>query len=189
MLNSSPNIRLRPKRVKSAFALLGCIALVACSPALNWREARPPGSDLLLTFPCKPQHLSRQVTLGGRAVTMQMTGCVAAGMTFALASADVGHARQLAPALATLRASVLANVQGHADALQPSAVAHAVTGLRDAVAMDVSGKVAADRPVREHVVLFAHGTRVYQATALAVGKGWQPDAAATFAASIRLPAH
>ncbi len=190
MVDSSPDPGSPGRRFRAFVALLGCAALVGCSPALDWRDAHPAGVDLLLTFPCKPRQVTQQVLLGGRPASMRMTGCVADGMTFALASADVGSAQQVAPALATLRASVLANVHGTATALHPSAVPHATAGLADAVEMDVSGHVAPGaRPVHEHVVLFARGSHVYQATALAVGDGWRADAAATFAASIRLPAH
>ena len=168
--------------------LLGCTLLAACSPSLDWREARPKGVDLLLTFPCKPQQLTQPVMLGGQRVAMSMTGCVAAEMTFALAHADVGRAQRVAPALATLRAAALANVGGRASDVHPSTVAHATPGLADAVEFDLSGHGPDGAALREHVVLFAQGSQVYQATALGAAARYQDDAARSFAASIRLPA-
>ncbi len=176
------------QRTARFVVLLTCALLLgACSPALDWREARPQGTDLLLTFPCKPQQVTQPVMLGEQRVTMSMTGCVASGMTFALAHADVGSAPRVAPALATLRAAALANVHGSAAAVHASAVAHATPGLADAVEMDVAGHDPRGGAVREHVVLFAQGSQVYQATALATSAHYQDDAARSFAASIRLP--
>ncbi len=189
MSDSSPNPSKHPRRHVLFVVLLGCALLGACSPALDWREARPKGVDLLLTFPCKPQQLTQPVVLGGQRVSMSMTGCVAAGMTFALAHADVGRAAQVAPALATLRAAAVANVHGRASAVHASTVANATSGLSDAVEMDVSGQGPRGDAVREHVVLFAQGSQVYQATALAAADHYQDDAAHSFVASIRLPAH
>ncbi|OIQ89386.1 hypothetical protein GALL_287080 [mine drainage metagenome] len=180
---------MRQAKRTSRFVVLlgGALLLGACSPALDWREARPKGTDLLLTFPCKPQQLTQPVMLGEQRVTMSMTGCVASGMTFALAHADVGSAARVAPALATLRDAALANVHGQATAVHASAVDHATPGLADAVEMDVAGRDPRGGAVREHIVLFAQGSQVYQATALAASAHYQDDAARSFTTSIRLP--
>ena len=37
----------------------------ACSPALNWREFQPAGSQARLMFPCRPASHARQVALAG----------------------------------------------------------------------------------------------------------------------------
>ena len=51
---------MNPRALKSA-ALAACVALVACSPALDWREVRPSGTRLLAMFPCKAGAQQRSV--------------------------------------------------------------------------------------------------------------------------------
>lgn len=88
------------------------VCLLACSPALNWREARfdAAGSTRLL-MPCKPDRAERAVVMGGQAVTLQMLGCDADGATFAVSHVRVAEAGAAAVILAGWRAAVLAHVQ------------------------------------------------------------------------------
>jgi hypothetical protein len=162
--------------------LLGATLLGACSPALNWRDARPEGTSLLLTFPCKPQQIAQDVVLAGRNVHMSMTGCVAAGMTFALAHARLDDAASSAAALDALRQSAVANLDGRVGASHPVQVG------RDAgIALDIDGRSPQAEAMREHVVLFAHGADAYQATTFGSADAYKDDAAQMFAESIRMP--
>ena len=170
-----------------ATILLGAL-LGACSPTLNWREASPPGADILLEFPCRPQTLTQPVQLGGRQLSMSMTGCVAAGMTFALAHVDVGQPAAVEATLAGLRQAALANLAAHVLASRPSAVPHADRGLPDAVELDLAGHAPGGIEMREHLLLFAQGSQVFQATVLARRADFQRDAARSFAASVQLAA-
>ncbi len=163
------------------------VFLAGCSPSLNWRESHPKGLDVLVTFPCKPQQVSQSVKLGSASVSMSMTGCEAAGMTFALAHANVGSAERVAPALSQMHRDALANVAGRTTASRLPAVAHGrsdVVGARD---IDIAGRGPDGKPLKEHVVMFAQGTQVYQATVLGTDREFNNDAARTFTASIRLP--
>lgn len=164
------------------------VFLSGCSPSLNWRDARPKGLDVLATFPCKPQQVTQQVALGGTSVGMSMTGCEAAGMTFALAHADMGSASRVGPALAQLRRDALANVVGRIIASRPVSIDHARADIADALDMDIAGRGPDGKPLKERVVLFAQDAQLYQATVLGADDDFKDDAARTFAASIRLPA-
>ena len=171
-----------------AAVLLGLL-LGGCSPALNWREAGPPGVDILLSFPCRPQTLTQPVQLAGRSMSMSLTGCVAAGMTFALAHVDAGRAADVEPTLAALRQAALANLSARVLASRPAAVAHADRGLPDAVELDLAGHAPGGIKMREHLLLFAQRNQVFQATVLARQQDYRRDAARTFAASVQLSAH
>lgn len=172
----------------AASVLLGLL-LAGCSPALNWREAGPPHVDILLSFPCRPQTVTQPVRLAGRQLSMSMTGCVASGMTFALAHVDVGQVADVEPALADLHRAALANLSARVLTARPAAVAHADRGLPDAVELDLAGNAPGGIKMREHLLLFSQGTQVFQATVLARRADYRRDAARTFAASVQLSAH
>jgi hypothetical protein len=177
---------LRATRIVVCAALAG--SLWACSPTLDWREAGPRGVDILLQYPCKPQSVTQPVVLAGKRLDMSMTGCEAGHMTFALAHADLGDAALVAPALAELRRDAVANVRGHVLHQQAAQVRHAALGQPDAVELDVAGQAPGGGALREHVVLFAQGTQVFQATVLAKDPDYREDAAHTFASSVQLGA-
>lgn len=63
-------------------------ALMACSPALNWRAIHLNG--LAAVLPCKPDHAKRQVQLGALNVVMEMTGCEVNGALYAISYVPVG---------------------------------------------------------------------------------------------------
>lgn len=174
----------RPPRAVAALAL--ATTLLGCSPALNWRQAGPREVDILLDFPCKPQTLTQPVLLAGKRLDMSMTGCEAAHMTFALAHADVGDPARVGPALAELRHDALANIRARVLRSQAATVPHAAPRQPDAVEIDLAGQGPGGEALREHVLLFAQGTQVFQAIVLAGTAHYQDDAAHTFASSVQL---
>ena len=62
-----------------------CLALSvsACSPALDWRDARLASAGLSMLLPCKPQVQDRSVEVQGQPWSATLMACDAAGMTFA----------------------------------------------------------------------------------------------------------
>ena len=183
---SGPAPLRRAARIALGAALTG--SLWACSPALDWRQAGPHGVDILLQYPCKPQSVTQPVVLAGKRLDMTMTGCEASHMTFALAHADLGDASLVAPALAELRRDAISNLHGHVLQARPAQVRHAAPGQADAVELDVAGQAPGGAALREHLVLFAQGTQVFQATVLASQADYREDAAHTFASSVQLGA-
>ena len=170
----------------AATAALAATTLAACSPTLNWREARPEGSGFVVMFPCRPQHQQRDVALAGSVVAMRMNACSAGGANFALATIDAGDPGRVTPDLAALRTQLLANLGGAAVEQQPLTLAGA-TPNPESVRLHAVGK----RPDGSRVVadgaFFVKGLTLYQATVLAGDDGPGREAVDTFFGAIRLP--
>ena len=153
----------QPVRVAAA-VLVACGAMLsACSPALDWRQLHPDGWGLAVSMPCRPANLARQVPLAGAPVELRLLACSADGHTFAIASADMADPARVDPALQALGAAALANVQGRVDAEQPAAVP-GMTPYPGSRRWQVTGRLPDGAAVREQVLVFAHGLRVFQAT-------------------------
>jgi len=168
-----------------AAACAAALAAAACSPALDWRELRPEGSGAVLMLPCKPASHARRVPLAGTPVELTLYACSAAGVTWALAFADVADPARVGPALAALRDAALANVGAAASAPLPLAVPGA-TPNPASVRLALQGRLPDGQAVHEQVAVFARGTRVYQATC--VGAQLPADGVQTFFAGLRTPA-
>lgn len=85
------------------------VALCACSPALNWRNVTLGG--LRFTLPCKPDQAARDVVLGGVSRTLDMRGCEADGVLFAVSRIEVESAGDAAVLVQAWRAAALAALQ------------------------------------------------------------------------------
>ncbi len=166
--------------VIGAAVLLG--ALAGCTPALDWRDARPSGSALQLLFPCKPSAQQRELQLAGQSVKLSLHACTAAGQTWGLAYADMGEVSKVAGALDELLHSAAANL-GAATApgtrqLIPGASPEALSQRAQ-----IDGRLPDGTSVRMQCIVFARGTLVYQLSAL--GQTLDQDAVQTFIESIR----
>ena len=163
--------------------LLLCM-LVACSPSLDWRQVRPEGWGLVASWPCRPTLQARSVPLAGPAVELGLLSCTADGHRFAIASADVADPARVGPALKALAAAAQANVQGVVEA-DRVALVPGMTPQPAARWRRVQGRLPDGQPVREQVLVFAQGMRVFQATL--VGPVADDALAKTFFDSIELP--
>ncbi len=162
-------------------ALLG-LWLAACAPAHDWRESRSADGAVQVLFPCKPQLHERRVTLAGAAQTLSLMACEAGGQTWGLASGELGDPARLTAALDELAAAAGSNV-----AANPSAMAASVPGATPHAGnrrLRLDGRRPDGQPVRMQLAVFAHGTRVYQATAL--GDRLPDELADTFFGSLRV---
>ena len=157
--------RSRARATLGLCASLGSAWLVACSPALDWRQFQPDGWPLAIALPCKPADQQRQVALAGKPVALRMLACTADDHTFAVASADVGDPSAVPAALRALAASARDNVRGRVlsdqDARVPGMTPHA-----EARRWRLRGQLPDGRSVAEQVQVFAHGTRVFQASVI-----------------------
>lgn len=99
---------MKAGRASTVLAAGVLMALAACSPRLNWREVQLGRLSTLL--PCKPDSASRPVVLGGRTLTLEVTGCEADGALFAMSRIQAGDAAQAGAVLQALRQASLENV-------------------------------------------------------------------------------
>lgn len=171
-------------REPALLLFLTCAGLAACSPTLDWREVRPPDSQLLLLFPCKPSAQERRVPLAGPPVRLMLLACSAGGQTWGLAVADVSDPARIAPALAELVATATANIGGAPSRAAPFAVPGA-TPNRGSQRLRIQGTLPDGKAVGMQVAVFTHGTRVFQATVL--GEGGATEAADGFFDGLRIP--
>lgn len=160
------------------------LSLMACSPALNWREVRPPNSGVLAMFPCKPAHEMRRVPLAGPPVSLAIQACSTGEVTYALSYADVGDPTRVGPALQSLRAAVVSNVSGRLSSQRPLQIP-GMTPHPEAVQFEVQGHLPNGSAVKERAAVFSKGTRVFQATVF--GAPLDAEASETFFGGLRLP--
>lgn len=152
---------MRISRIVSQLMVLA-LALVACSPTLNWRDVRPEGTTLSLLLPCKPEKAEKQVPMGGKPTTLRMMGCDAGGLTFAVAAADVSEAGQVPAILLAWQQLTLANMKAtKAESTKALKIAGA-TGA-SGVWATARGQRADGSPVAGHAAYFAQGATVFQA--------------------------
>ena len=114
------------KLVNSTLILLLC----ACTPALNWRDARlesPDGSTLKAALPCKPDSATRKQQLGGIQVDLSMMGCVVNDATFTLSRIPVLDPLSAPKLLAAWQTAAEANMQAVATPKIPVTVSGAGT--------------------------------------------------------------
>ena len=187
MLFLSQPARLSPRRF-ALWATLCSLLVTACSPTFDWRDVRPPESGARLLMPCKPAAQDRRISLAGSTVRLTLLACSAGGLTWGLAHADIAEASLVAAALQALRSAAAANLgvataAGVAGAIEPLAVPGA-TPSASAGRSRLAGRKPDGAAVQMELVVFARGTRVFQASVL--GERLPPDAVDTFLTSIRI---
>lgn len=158
-------------------------SVAACTPAFDWREVRPTGSDAELQFPCKPESRSRVAILGGEAVTMTMVSCSAQGLTFALVHANLGDPARVTPALIAMRKALAANLEAREVSAAPFSLA-GMTPNDQAVRVRYAGRSPQGAPIEEEAAFFTRGMRVYQAAVL--GAHLDAQAVGAFFDNLRL---
>ncbi len=173
-----------PKTVARIAALLAAACAAACAPALDWREFVPEGSDVSVSFPCRPDRHARPVVLAGATAQMQMLVCSAGDATFALAFVDVPDPARVGATLAELRRVAVGNVQGGAPQVAPLQV-KGMTPNEQAARVSVTGRLPDGAAVQEHAAFFTRGLRVYQATV--IGAAPAPQTVDLFIAGLKFP--
>ena len=177
--------RARRPGVRSVFLAALTTAVAACSPTLDWREARPDGAVQLM-FPCRPRHQERSVALAGAQLPMRMHACSAGGSNFALAALDVAEPARVTPDLAALRTQVLVNLAAVATDERPLTLAGATPNPASA-RLHVVGKRADGSRVVADLAFFVKGLTLYQASVVGSDDTRGRAAVDTFFDAIRLP--
>jgi len=165
--------------------LASCLAmlLAACSPALDWRELRPDGTDVVALFPCKAGSHAREVSLAQRQVRMVLYACTAGEVTWALAWADLGDPTLVGPALLELREAAARNLRAEPTSHTLAFNVAGATPNVHSARLRIQGRLPDGLDVTEQVAVFAKGTLVFQATAL--GEKLSTEAADTFFGALR----
>lgn len=147
----------------SHIPILALLFLLACSPALNWREVRLGGAgEYSALLPCKPDQATRPQSLAGYNVTLTMLGCEAAGGLFTIAVAELGTPMAAKTVMAQWQLNLLAALQAQGASRKPFAMAGA-DAVPEATALQVSGRGKEGRPVTVQAVWFARGAQLYHA--------------------------
>jgi hypothetical protein len=132
--------RMHRRRAIVAIAL-ACLA-TACTPTFNWREVPVGDGDLTVLLPCKPDRAERMLPLGAESVRIDMAGCEAGGVTFAVAHAEASGPAQASAWLDAWRQSTRGR-------LADRAATESVASLPRAAAAG-SGGWGGRRPVPSH---------------------------------------
>lgn len=164
---------------------LAAACVVACSPALDWRESRPEGADATLMFPCRPGKVERTVRLAGATLAMQQYACTAGGALYSLSAARAATPESVPTLLAAWRSEAAGNVGGVAIELPPPSVSGATPNVHSGFVRLV-GRLPDQRPVVEHAAFFVRGTRLYQAAVVSTTRPVEPEALDNFFGAIRL---
>jgi hypothetical protein len=166
-----------------AAALWAAATLWACTPALDWREVRPPGSGIVALLPCRPSAATREVVLAGQPpLRMSLHACSAGGRTWGLGVVDVNDPTRVDATLVALRESAAGNLGATAGGSLPLKVPGA-TPQRASSRVAFGGVAPDGRKLLGEAAVFARGTVVVQATVL--GEALPADAAETFFAGLR----
>ena len=89
-----PSSRMRGRRRLDIVLAALAVLAAACTPVFNWREVPVGEGDLVALLPCKPDRAERMLPLGTEAVRIDMAGCEAGGVTFAIAHAEASGPAQ-----------------------------------------------------------------------------------------------
>lgn len=173
------------KTFRRTTALLMAACAAGCSPALDWREFVPEGTDLSIGFPCRPDRQARTVMVAGASARMQMLACSADDATFALAFIDVAEPARTGRVLAELRATAVSNLR----AAPPQVTTLQIKGMTpndQAARVSLSGTLPDGTAVQGHAAFFVRGLRVYQATVIGVRP--TPQAIETFIGGLKFKA-
>ncbi|OWY26755.1 hypothetical protein [Herbaspirillum robiniae] len=166
----------------SAAALAALLALAACSPRYNWREASDNGAHFVVLLPGKPATVTRPVDLDGPKVDMTMTAAEAGGATFAVGTAELADAAAAVKALDAMSTALLNNIGGRPQgaALLPGKT----DGFSRSIDLDAHG-AAGGRPLRLVARLAARDRRIYQVLILGDEKALTDENIETFFGSFK----
>ncbi|WP_432240415.1 hypothetical protein [Herbaspirillum robiniae] len=166
----------------SAAALAALLALAACSPRYNWREASDNGAHFVVLLPGKPATVTRPVDLDGPTVDMSMTAAEAGGATFAVGTAELADAAAAVKALDAMSTALLNNIGGRPQgtALLPGKT----DGFSRSIDLDAHG-AAGGRPLRLVARLAARDRRIYQVLILGDEKALTDENIETFFGSFK----
>ncbi len=163
----------RGRRASWLAGLAAAYALAACSPTFDWRSVAVPGTQLVAELPCRPSRFQREVSVDSLRLQLFMLSCEAGGVTYVVATADVGDPARVDGVLRALRDSAAGAIRS---AGSPAGALNlpGSTPFSGNTSAHLHGQRPDGQPVDEAIRVFARGSRVFQASALG---GALPEAA------------
>lgn len=161
-------------------------ALAACAPTFNWRELPIESTGLKAMFPCKPELVSRTLSLAQAQRVMAMRSCATGGVTFAIAHAALPDPAQVPSVLADWRASTLAGLRADLASVR-SEPPGGLPVLPQMQVLQVGRSGGETPPLHLTGVWFAQGGNVFAAFVMAPAiPAEAAEAAEPFFAGLRL---
>lgn len=159
--------------------LVVAAAMVACTPAMNWRDTAVGRLSVLL--PCKPDRAQRTVRLADQDVSLNMAGCEAGGALFAISHVQLAAPQAVMGTQAAWRTASLASMKaGHStDVAFP-----AVTGITNMTRIAAQGIRPDGSAVQAQLAWLVAGTDIFQIAVYADRLG--PDMLDNLFSGIRL---
>ncbi len=149
--------------------MLACAAalpsLTNCAPAFDWRSVPVPGTQLVTELPCRPSRFQRDVTVAGVPLQLFMLSCQVGGVTYGVATADVGDPGRVDAVLHALRDSAAASIRS-TDGRPGALNMQGITPFSGNSSVHLHGQRPDGQSVDEAIRVFARGTRVFQASAV-----------------------
>lgn len=146
--------------------------MVACTPALNWREIHLDRLSALL--PCKPDHAQRRVRLGSTDLSLEMAGCEAGDALFAISHVRAADSQQVTAIQAQWQQAALTTLQAtsvRTETFKLDQPAHNLVQARDAASgplpdgglelLAADGRRADGNPVQARLAWFAQGADIF----------------------------
>jgi hypothetical protein len=156
-------------RRRLGFGALVCLAaahgLAGCTPTFDWRSVPLPDTQLVTELPCRPSRFQRDVEVAGVPLKLFMLSCEAGGVTYGVATADVGDPARVDAVLHALRDSAGAAIRSASSPPGPLNMSGA-TPFSGNSSAHLHGLRPDGRAVDEAIRVFARGTRVFQASAV-----------------------
>lgn len=141
------------------------LVLGGCSPRLDWRSVALPDTSLFAELPCRPGRFQRDLTVAGTPLKWFMLSCEVDGVTYGVATGDVGDVTQVERVLEALAGGSAAAIRA---SVGPRAALDltGVTPFSGNLAARLRGMRPDGQPVEESLRVFGRGTRVFQVSAL-----------------------
>jgi hypothetical protein len=158
------------------------LATMGCAPALDWRFVDVPDSELEVQLPCRPGRFERDLRVAGVPLKLFMLSCEAGGVTYGVATADVGDPASVEIVLAALAENARAALRAAGESYAPLELPGA-TPFRGNVKARLHGRRPDGRPAEESFRVFARGSRIFQASA--IGSSFNDAAVKPFEEGLR----
>ncbi|CAN7713236.1 hypothetical protein LJR289_005864 [Pseudoduganella sp. LjRoot289] len=169
-------------------AALAATVFSACSPKFDWRDFRSAEAPYAVLFPAKPATHTRNVSLGGETVKMQMAAAEVDGTMFAVGAAEMADAAKAQAAIAAMKTTMVANIGGTVTAEKQASAASSSGGVsqqQNSIEIEAKGSRNGE-PTRMVGRFIAKDKRVYQVVVIGREKHMLKDEIDTFMSSFKL---